>query len=235
LDLIFQKFKLLFHFLLDPSHIWLRKYIEWLFETFVKSPLLLPNDARLAIREVSLELLDSCLHDENLMSCPIDRCFEWIYTFQWMYQFDKEISWLDDAEWISEQGCWNSSIWPAGQDLGDGSLLKLVHAMEPLLRRCATALDEQEKSSQEEGEELNEEKSRGATELMRFAECAGECMRVLSAILKPRRGAVISPLSPSDDPEKDQWNIISNSIMFHGCKLLSSDLVSKVTLSSLFF
>lgn len=218
--------------LCDPSLIWFRKYLEWLLEALMKSPLLSPSDIRKCVREVCMDLLNICQHEENLLDCTIDRCFEWINTFQWMFQFDKEISWIDDAEWVAEQGCWNSSVWPAGQDLGDGTLLSLLNAMEPLLRRCATTLDPHQQPK-EKIEEDGEERGISSTELMRFAECAGECMRVLSAILKPRRGAVIAPLDSANSEEAgDRWSVVSNSILYHGCKILSSDLVSKDVLTS---
>jgi hypothetical protein len=225
--------------LCDPSHIWFRKYLEWLFEALMKSSLFSSSEIRQCVRDVCLNLLSRCQHEENLLDCTIDRCFEWINTFQWMNQFDKEISWIDDAEWVAEQGCWNSSVWPAGQDLGDGTLLMLLNVMEPLLRRCATVLDLQqeqqlEEEPGEETEEVTQEKSRSATELMRFAECAGECMRVLSAILKPRRGGVISPANHDSctNPENDRWDVVSSSVLSHGCRILSSDLVSKDVLTS---
>jgi hypothetical protein len=204
----------------------------------MKSSLLSSSDIRQCVRDVCVDLLNICQREENLLDCTIDRCFEWINTFQWMNQFDKEISWIDDAEWVTEQGCWNSSVWPAGQDLGDGTLLTLLNAMEPLLRRCATVLDVpqqlEEEPEEAAGEEVGEENRRSSTELMRFAECAGECMRVLSAILKPRRGAVISPLDREfcANPEEDRWNVVSGSVLYHGCKILSSDLVSKDVLTS---
>ena len=195
-----------------------------------------------------------CLYQENLFICLIDRCFEWVYTFQWMYQLDKEFSWLDDAIWVSEQGCWNSSVWPAGEDLGEGTLLKFMSAMEPLLRRCSNVLGNQsqiitveannllevDKDDDDDGGENNNEnnnesqnknkntEARGATEVMRFAECAGECMRVLSAVLKTRRGALIPPYRQEINNENNKWGIITDSILYNGCKILSSDLVSKV-------
>lgn len=204
----------------DPSHIWFRKYLEWLFDAIVKTSLLSQVDLRTTLRFVCSKLLNLC-RKENLLTCSIDRCFEWINTFQWMYQFDKEISWIDDAEWAAEEGCWNSSVWPAGQDLGEGTLLFLIGTMEPLLRRCAVVLAEQSAANIS-----GEDRNRGATELMRFSECAGECMRILSAILKPRRGGIISTVH---DEEKDEWGVISDSVLECGCKILSSDLVSKVT------
>lgn len=207
----------------DPSHIWFRKYFEWLFDAIVKSTFLTSTELRLTIRSVCSSLLDIC-KKENLLMCSIDRCFEWINTFQWMYQFDKEISWIDDAEWVSDEGCWNSSVWPAGQDLGDGTLLQLIETMEPLLRRCAVVLTDNAKPAVLYG---GESSNLGATELMRFAECAGECMRILSAILKPRRGGIISTFSYEEE-NKNRWGVVADSILEFGCKILSSDLVSKV-------
>lgn len=179
-----------------------------------------------------------------------------------MYQLDKEFSWLDDAVWVSDQGCWNSSVWPAGQDLGEGTLLKFISAMEPLLRRCANVLSEQPDTQSiitesesytleienidgnDENKENNNEQDdngdngdnsndnnnegRGATEVMRFAECVGECMRVLSAVLKTRRGALIPAYNEDNATENDKWGTITDSILYNGCKILSSDLVSKV-------
>jgi hypothetical protein len=192
-------------------------------------------------------MLETCLTSEDLSHLSLDRCFEWIYTFQWMHHLDKEILWIDDAVWSTDLGCWDSSVWPAGQDLGEGSLLLILQVMNPLLSRCAYLLDH---GAGEESQLLHLlllsliqfysysylyiEDSRSATEVMRISECAGECMRVLSAILKPRRGAIVSPViigktdDEVSDPSSDPWGRVTSEIIQNGCKILCSELVNKV-------
>ena len=131
-------------------------------------------------------------------------------------------------------------MWPATSHLGEGSLLQLLQSMVLVLRRCTSALvsldaplsmemcDSGDSSSTVTG-------SSSASEALRYAECVGECMRSMSAMLKSRRKATIPPISllhsafASNDKEEDAWGATSSEILLLGCQLLTCQGCNKVS------
>lgn len=192
-----------------------------------------------------MEFLDMCALSRDMSEGTVDKCFGWVYTFQCMHLLDRDVSWLDDGSWEATDGCWESSVWPAGQDIGNGSLLKFLETVSPLLHRCAVALSRPPPTessapaaaitppaallptpSLETDAEGGTESSQTAADVMRYAECVGECLRVVSAVLKPRRGAIVPATDSSGTA--DAWDEVSDSILRDGCVVLSSQFVSKV-------
>jgi hypothetical protein len=205
--------------LLDPGHMWLKKNLEWLTDGVSRSVILPPEALRLCVRQTCLRFIDTCVASDDMTEGSVDVCFGWVYTFQWMYMLDRELSWLDDGSWQSgDASCWETSVWPAGQYIGNGTMLRVLGAFAPLLRRCAGVIASPSKSS--EGSPV----SHTTSEVMRYGECVGECMRVMSAFLKSRRGAIVSPSSGTSD----SWDDVTDTLMAAGCAILGSETVSKV-------
>lgn len=122
-------------------------------------------------------------------------------------------------------------MWPATSHLGNGSLLSLLQAMALVLQRCTTGLVSQETSASS---------SISTGDALRYSECVGECMRVLSAVLKSRRKASIPPVSllhetfASTEREDDMWGTTCAKIIKYGCQLLSCESCNKVSSSKNF-
>lgn len=205
--------------------MWLKKNLEWLTDGVGRTTLLHPNALRLCVRQTCLKFVDMCVASNDMIEGSVDTCFGWVYTFQWMYMLDRELSWLDDGSLQSgEVGCWQTSVWPAAQDIGNGTMLRILEAIAPLLRRCAAVISSPAKTHD------GPAASHTTSEIMRHGECVGECMRVLSALLKSRRGAIISPspVTTSGHIECDSWDGVTKTLMASGCAILGSETVSKV-------
>ena len=125
----------------------------------------------------------------------------------------------------------STEVWPATAHLGNGSLLNLLQAMSMVLQRCTTGLVSLEAPSAASATTP----STSTADALRYSECVGECMRVLSAVLKSRRKASIPPISllhetfASTANEDDAWGVTSSNIIQYGCQLLSCESCNKVS------
>lgn len=192
---------------LHPDYYQLRKSLEWLIE-YVNN---IKNVEHKIIKDVlctiCLEVYTLAENSGCLLGTNIDTTTGWALSLTCAAMFDKEYSFLDNHEEHSSVNIENK------MQLDDTSpLVVYLSFLERMFSRYSRIVSAQELDS--------------SAEVMRYAECCGECMRAIMTVLKSRKGVYVV------DVGADKWMVLIDSMISNGCMILLSDLVHKDTVTA---
>jgi hypothetical protein len=241
---------MLVHFYLEPHHLWLRKSIDWIGEYLGNQCTLPRGDLISCISCVSLSYLNemNAVHSSQLQKhqshITLSSQIEAVFSLNCMSLLDRECNWLDE---LKDEVNNNQNKNIKHDNLQDNSiLLRFINALICIAEQCSFVIQPLKNDSENNDAEVPLSIRTTASEIIRYAECAGECMRIISATLKSRREGHVVKWQATDDVDHDSdngsdgsdqegaaeerllWHVVSNRVIEIGLRILSSELVNKV-------
>ena len=190
---------------LHPDYALLRKSFEWIIEAVCMNKLINSRILKSALCDVSLKLIESADAIGVVTIANIETATAWALTFTCIAMLDKEYPFL--------QAYTGSDNTEGALQLNNGSpLLKFLSILDRMFAKFSKIVSADEADS--------------SAEVMRYAECCGECMRAVMTALKSRRGVYIG------EDDSDRWMLLVDSVINNGCMILQSDLVHKDTVTA---
>jgi hypothetical protein len=179
-----------------PHSLALRNSLEWIADIAQKSTVLSPEFFADCAAESCCRVMN-LVRKESVSNMQIDWLLSWTFTLECISILDKERSWLSRPV--------------------DGSVssFEFLSITLNIFRVCVQNIS----SPQDLG------KTKSSAEVLRYAESSGQCMRVISNILKNRK------INLRD--QNEDWEEFCRTAYTCSKEVLTSSLVSKVTLFSL--
>eukprot|EP01041_Mallomonas_annulata_P002162 gene2162-4208_t len=218
---------------LEPSSHALRKSLEWIPELILSDTV----NRQAALKSVSEIFIQRVLGHYKTDIQSIDVCMGLAFTFTCIALLDKDSNCLGNDPMEGSQTL-------TTRFLGTGMLLEFIKALLRILDICVvsmiptpntTATTAATASSGGMKSALSPNKKDPAevgtaTEVMRYAECSGECMRAIVMVFKNRREALVSA-----DDTTSEWSSTIRRVIQVGYLILRSELINKdiVTAASL--
>lgn len=212
---------------LEPATLALRKSLEWITDTLIQNNSFPLANIRGVIQRICLTVIRRV--GGLLDSGSVDVCMGWAYTFTCIALLDKECIVMDD---VTEDvaGTSNQASLANFEAIGDGMLSEFMVAVLLVFESCARMLAPGIASADDDSRVTEtvpcQQLIETSAEVMRYAECCGECMRSVMIVLKIRRDLVVV------DDNKCCWVDVIRSYMACGCTVLSSELVNKDVLTA---
>ena len=210
---VIQEIKILAMLYLHPDYALLRKSLEWIIETLCTNQVDSVS-VRKALRDVTSKLIETSRTAGMLLDQKIEIATSWAVTFTIIAMFDKEYPFLGHYAKPADE--LESKPFDHGNEvlqLDDSSLLlKFLEILDQVFGKFTKIVLAQDTDT--------------SAEVMRYADCCGECMRAMMTSLKSRRGVYIT------NGGADRWMILVNSTIKNGCAILNSELVHKDTVTA---
>jgi hypothetical protein len=169
---------------------------------------------RKALRNVTSELIETSRTAGILLDQKIEIATSWAVTFTIIAMFDEEYPFLGHYGKPADE--FESKPYDHGNEvlqLDDSSLLlEFLEILDQVFGKFTKIVLAQDTDT--------------SAEVMRYADCCGECMRAMMTSLKSRRGVYIT------NDGADRWMILVNSTIKNGCAILDSELVHKDTVTA---
>lgn len=198
--------RLLMWLYLHPDYALLRKSVEWIIEVVCTNRSINQRALKEALCDVSLNLIFTAEALGIFRDMNVETATRWALSFTCIAMFDKEYYFLDG---FADSSVENKKIL----QLDDTSpLLKFLSVLGKMFAKFSKIVSAKETDS--------------SAEVMRYAECCGECMRAIMTSLKSRREAYVGKGA------SEEWMALINSVIANGCEILQSDLVHKDTVTA---
>ena len=210
---IIHEIKILTKLYLHPNYAPLRKSLDCIIEA-LSTCQVDSISVRKALTAVTLELLESARTAVFLLDTKIEIATSWAVTFTMVAMFDKEYPFLGHyTKSANESERRPSDRYDEVLQLDDSSLLlKFLCILDETFGKFTKIVLAQDTDT--------------SAEVMRYAECCGECMRAMMTSLKSRRGVFIS------EDGAERWMELVNSTIKNGCAILNSEIVHKDTVTA---
>ena len=198
--------RLLAKFYLHPDYALLRKSVEWVIDVVCTNR----STTKRAIQDALCSVCMNLVGNSEILGVStdmnIDAATAWALSFTCIAMFDKEYHFLD--EYV------DSSIDSTLMlQLSDTSpLLNFLSVLDTMFAKFSKIVSAKEADS--------------SAEVMRYAECCGECMRAIMTSLKSRKEVYVG------QNYSEKWMALINSVIANGCAMLQSDLVHKDTVTA---
>lgn len=210
---VIQEIRILAMLYLHPDYALLRKSLEWIIETLCTNQVDSVS-VRKALRDVTLELIETSRTAGILLDQKIEIATSWAVTFTIITMVDKEYPFLGHYAKLADE--FESNPFYHGNEvlqLDDSSLLlEFLEILDQVFGKFTKIVLAQDTDT--------------SAEVMRYADCCGECMRAMMTSLKSRRGVYIT------NDGADRWMKLVNSTIKNGCAILNSELVHKDTVTA---
>ena len=210
---IIHEIKILSMLYLHPDYAPLRKSLEWIIEALSTSQVDSVS-IRKVLTAVTLELLEYARTAVFLLDTKIEIATSWAVTFTMVAMLDKEYPFLGHyTKCENESQSRPSYRYDEVLQLNDSSLLlKFLCILDETFGKFTKIVLAPDTDT--------------SAEVMRYAECCGECMRAMMTSLKSRRGVFIS------EDGAERWMELVNSTIKNGCAILNSEIVHKDTVTA---
>jgi hypothetical protein len=167
-----------------------------------------------------------------------ERLNAWMHSLQHMVALDKEVPWLDLMLPSDEQSSEGYLSWPAVPTLGESNLFRLVSTLRDLVRTSSDAVllaqNAEQSRSSDKPDTLNLSTVSSTAAVVRYAECAGELIRVLHMAMKPRRNAYAAVEGSSASSWMDVVDdFLRISVNFLSIDTLDKDVITSSTLGTM--
>ena len=206
--------KILVKLYLHPDYSLLRKSLEWTVEAICNDSIIEATALKKALLDVCFGLALSVEAENFSVVDDIEKASAWAISITCIAMLDKEYYFLDSQS-VSETEPRNSA--PQGS-----SKVMQLDDLSPLLHFLTVPAKMFDKFSKI----VSAQSADSSAEVMRYAECCGECMRAMMTALKSRRDAYVG----KDNSNK--WMSLIDSTINSGLTILRSDLVHKDTVTA---
>ena len=205
--------KILVKLYLHPNYSLLRKSLEWIVEVVCTDVIIKPTALKKALLDVCLGLALSVEAANFSVLADIEKASSWAIAITCIAMLDKEYYFLDSYS-ASEE---HENEAPQGS-----SKVTQLDDVSPLLHFLTVPAKMFDKFS----EIVSAQTADSSAEVMRYAECCGECMRAMMTSLKSRRDAYVGK------ENSNKWMSLVDSTISSGLTILRSDLVHKDTVTA---
>ena len=202
----------LIYLYVSPDYSILRKSLDWIVDLVIKCGLS-PKDKRQCIRGAFYRLQSKI----NLNNTDIDKIMSFTLAFNCIVMLDRETAWLDEEINID-----TSNV----KYLNDDSLLyQYVNTCAELFEYCARYIINLGSINDSADNNNDKQHTSIGAEIIRYAECSGECLRGVMMALKARLNTYIINLLI--ETSCANWSLLIARMMTSSCQLLSSQFLHK--------
>lgn len=206
LTTISEHVSIMLYLYLDPNHFPFRRSMEWIVDAIKCSHIAGSIEMFACIESVVGILMRRfvVLSSSSSASTSIETYMEWVFSFNSMCTLQKEVSWVTSTRLNSS----STILW------------ELLDASSWIFSTLVNS-----KISHYSGDNDKNVPNENTSEVvMRYAECCGECMRVISILLKCVTCEEVCQMKAVKTPL-----VLSDQYLETACRILSSNLINKVS------
>lgn len=206
----------LIYLYISPDYSVIRKSLDWIVDIVIKSTSLSLKDKRKCIRNVFYRLQSKINVDVNDIN--IDKVMNFTLSLNCIVMLDKETMWLDEESNIDSDA--------KHVKLCDDSIMfQYVSKCNSIFQYCAKYIITGYSVDNVTYDKNDQYTTSIGVEIIRYAECCGECLRGIMTALKSRLNIYIIDLISGS--LSLQWSLLIQSMMASSCHILSSQYLHK--------